>query len=229
MGASGQPLELGIAPIDISTRTHAARLTGERELFPPAPLAPWLPNWPPAMLTALVLLLISAPAAAQARQGPAAAASAAARVAPTPAAAAAQLCRTSEHGAQPSEEQPATAALQAAIDACTSRQAGQACGRVVVDTPGTYLCGALLAADGCVHVELPAGTRLLASNKVRGVCRSVCMHLMGLQEWVAILPVLAAHTVCVPPSAVRPRSARTTQEASRAGTCCSSATAAVAA
>ena len=131
----------------------------------------------PVMLGVLGLQLISVAAAVATQQGPVAATPAAALVAPV-AATAEWLCRTSEHGAQPGEERPATAALQAVIDTCTSRQVGQPCGRVVVDTPGTYLSGALLAADGCVHLELPAGATLLASARV-SACLLWCVGSCG--------------------------------------------------
>ena len=55
-------------------------------------------------------------------------------------------------------------ASQAAIDACSGR-----CGRVVVDLPGSYLTGGLLLTD-CVHLEIPAGVALLASDRVRCAC-----------------------------------------------------------
>ncbi|KAI7845668.1 hypothetical protein COHA_000782 [Chlorella ohadii] len=68
-------------------------------------------------------------------------------------------CLTSQHGAVPSTSDYQTAALQAAIDACSDR-----CGTVVVDLPGAYLTAALRLTD-CVHLQLPAGVTLLAGDK----------------------------------------------------------------
>lgn len=67
-------------------------------------------------------------------------------------------CLASAHGAVPSRTRYSTAALQAAIDACSS-----ACGTVVVDAPGAYLTASLLLS-GCVRLHLPAGVSLLAGT-----------------------------------------------------------------
>ncbi|EFN59558.1 hypothetical protein CHLNCDRAFT_8203, partial [Chlorella variabilis] len=70
-------------------------------------------------------------------------------------------CATSAHGAHPSASRYSTAALQAAIDACSA-----SCGTVVVDVPGAYLTASLLLS-GCVHLHLPAGVTLLAGTRRR--------------------------------------------------------------
>lgn len=74
-----------------------------------------------------------------------------------------QRCLASEFGAVPSHTRYATQALQAAIDACSSR-----CGTVVLDGgSGAAYLSASLNLTGCVHLHVPEGVTLLAGDRVR--------------------------------------------------------------
>ena len=74
----------------------------------------------------------------------------------------AAVCRITDHGAKGDGETSATAAIQAAVDACAAKGGG----RVVVPAPGTYLTGTILLKSKIV-LDVEEGATLLGSPEYK--------------------------------------------------------------